>query len=203
MDTMNLTLFFMMGLGLGMTHAFDPDHLAAVGAVSAGDGNQNSSYSDYAIRWSLGHGGALGFIAVIVFVFGSAIPEGVSDIAERSVAFLLVALGAAALWRNFSQKYTLKNYAKKSAGIVGLIHGTAGSAPLLALIPLSMTESPFVGLLYVAFFSAGVGLAMVALGKGLTATLHFCGDYQAISQRVASIGFATFSILLGFYLLYF
>lgn len=193
----------MMGLGLGITHAFDPDHLAAVGAAGAGDVSENSSYSGYAIRWSLGHGGALGFIAVIVFVFGSAIPEDISDIAERSVAFLLVALGAAALWRNFSKKYTFKSYAKKSAGIVGLIHGTAGSAPLLALIPLGMTESPFVGLLYVAFFSSGVGLAMVALGKGLAATFHFCGDYQAISQRVASVSFAIFSVLFGFYLLFF
>ena len=193
----------MMGLGLGITHAFDPDHLAAVGAVGAGDANENSPYSDYALRWSLGHGSALGFIAVLVFIFGSAIPEDVSHIAERSVAFLLVALGVAALWRNFSKKYTLKSYAKKSAGIVGLIHGTAGSAPLLALIPLGMTESPFIGLLYVVFFSAGVGLAMVALTKGLTATFHFCGDYQAISQRVASVSFATFSILFGFYLLFF
>lgn len=200
---MNLTLFFMMGLGLGVTHAFDPDHLAAVGAVGAGDGNQHSSYADYAIRWSLGHGSALGLMAIMVFSFGAAIPEDISDIAERSVAFLLVALGAAALWRNFSHKYTLKNYAKKSAGIVGLIHGTAGSAPLLVLIPLGMAQSPFVGLLYVAFFSAGVGLAMVALGKGLTTILHFCGDYQAISQRVASISFATFSIVFGFYLLCF
>ena len=51
-----------------------------------------------------------------------------------------------------------------SAVLVGMLHGTAGSAPLLALIPVAQQQSPLLSMLYVLLFSLGVFLSMLVFG---------------------------------------
>jgi nickel/cobalt exporter len=51
-----------------------------------------------------------------------------------------------------------------SALFVGVLHGTAGSAPLLALIPLAKMHSPWIGMAYLSSFGVGVILAMLIFG---------------------------------------
>ncbi len=48
--------------------------------------------------------------------------------------------------------------------LIGVLHGVAGSAPLLALLPLSQMSSPWSGLLYLMLFGFGVLLAMLLFG---------------------------------------
>lgn len=47
---------------------------------------------------------------------------------------------------------------------VGVLHGVAGSAPLLALLPLSQMVSPWVGMSYLFLFGFGVFIVMVIFG---------------------------------------
>ena len=47
---------------------------------------------------------------------------------------------------------------------VGVLHGVAGSAPLLALIPLSQLTTPWIGMSYLFLFGFGVFIAMVIFG---------------------------------------
>ena len=47
---------------------------------------------------------------------------------------------------------------------VGILHGVAGSAPLLALLPLSQMTTPWVGMSYLFLFGSGVFLAMLVFG---------------------------------------
>ena len=51
-----------------------------------------------------------------------------------------------------------------SAILVGMLHGMAGSAPLLALIPVAQQHSPVLGMFYVLLFSLGVLLSMLLFG---------------------------------------
>jgi sulfite exporter TauE/SafE len=51
--------------------------------------------------------------------------------------------------------------------LVGVLHGTAGSAPLLVLLPLSQMSSPWVGLAYLLLFGVGVFFAMLLFGGAL------------------------------------
>tara|TARA_R110002167_G_scaffold184986_2_gene385532 strand:+ start:1324 stop:1704 length:381 start_codon:yes stop_codon:yes gene_type:complete len=53
--------------------------------------------------------------------------------------------------------------------LVGVIHGIAGSAPLLALLPSMVDGSPMLGAAYIAVFSAGVLLSMLGFGMVLGA----------------------------------
>lgn len=204
MEITGLSSFFAIGLGLGMLHAFDPDHLAAVGGITSGNaGSVNAGKTwRYALHWSLGHGTALLVVALCVFIIGTVIPERLSALAERSVAVVLIAIGLYALWRVFYRdSFSATN--QYSAPLVGLLHGTAGSAPLLALIPLSQISHPAVGLMYVLFFSAGVAMAMACIGGAMMHTFRQLGRLDGVWQSSFQVVLALFSFLLGIYLLIF
>jgi hypothetical protein len=53
--------------------------------------------------------------------------------------------------------------------LVGLLHGTAGSASLLALTPLVTAANPWIGMGYLLLFGVGVMAAMLAFGGALGA----------------------------------
>ena len=48
--------------------------------------------------------------------------------------------------------------------MVGALHGMAGSAPLLLLLPLGQMNSPLQGISYLIFFCLGVVVAMLLFG---------------------------------------
>lgn len=70
------------------------------------------------------------------------------------------------------QENTQKNLSHKSDRhqhshapvFVGVIHGTAGSAPLLVLLPLSQMSSPWTGMGYLFLFGLGVFVSMLIFG---------------------------------------
>lgn len=201
METAALASFLFMGFGLGLVHALDPDHIAAVSGLSAGKaGHSHWQSLRFGLQWSLGHGSALLIVALTVFIVGSAIPVHLSEVAERSVAFVLIAIGVLALWRLWRGTEAPGLASRLGAPAVGLLHGTAGSAPLLALIPVSQIGQPLVGVTYVLFFSAGVVLAMTALG-GIFA--HSLRMLQRIDRRYSALFqglMAAFSLFIGLYL---
>ena len=92
-----------------------------------------------------------------------------------------------------------------SAILVGLLHGTAGSAPLLVLIPLSKFGSVSEALGYVLLFSLGVVISMLIfgglMGKAYQSLAHF-GERVIIGVRslvaLSSIGFGT-HLLAGYF----
>ena len=203
MDNFTLTMFLGSGLAWGMIHAFDPDHVAAVAGVSAGSNQPQHKLWHFALRWSLGHGMAIATIALAVCVFGMAIPEKFSHLAESSVSLLLILLGSLALYRllvNENRKI-FSHLPQRGAVFVGIVHGVAGSAPLLALIPLASVSHPLIAMLYVLLFSAGVLLAMTALGRLMMYSLQYCSQVTAHYRNAAQIMFALLSIGVGISLL--
>lgn len=64
-----------------------------------------------------------------------------------------------------------------SAVLVGILHGAAGSAPLLVLIPIAQLENPVYGIVYLATFSIAV-LACMAVFGGMLGII-----YQWFSSR--------------------
>ncbi|WP_075186271.1 urease accessory protein UreH [Teredinibacter haidensis] len=204
METAALTSFLFMGLALGLVHAFDPDHIAAVGGLSAGKGAGSSPVSSFrfGLQWSMGHGSALLMVSIVVFVAGSAIPVHLSEYAERSVAFVLIVIGLMAFWRLLKSNSSKeeKGHSHMGAPLVGLLHGTAGSAPLLALIPISQISQPIVGVVYVLFFSVGVILAMTMLGGIFAHSLRMLDRFELPFCALIQGVMAAFSLFLGIYL---
>ena len=93
-------MFGILGLGflLGMQHALEADHIAAVSSIAA----RRSDIGDivkHGLTWGLGHTLTLFVFAGAAILLGHAIPETWSRPLETAVGIMLVGLGAHVLWR--------------------------------------------------------------------------------------------------------
>src|SRR6266853_1239773 len=86
------------GLGslLGMRHALEPDHLAAVSTLVS---QERSSYKAalLGVCWGLGHTLSLVVVGAVLVVLRAEMPEGLADVFEFGVALMLVGLGLRAI----------------------------------------------------------------------------------------------------------
>src|SRR6266480_2049865 len=93
-------MFGILGLGflLGMQHALEADHIAAVSSIAA----RRTHLGDivkHGLTWGLGHTLTLFVFAGAAIMLGRAIPEALARPIEISVGIMLVGLGAHVLWR--------------------------------------------------------------------------------------------------------
>ena len=181
----------LLGFSLGLLHALDADHVMAVSALS----NQKPSLRQtvyFSANWALGHGGVLLIAGGLLFGLGIAIPETLQRAAEMSVGVLLIGLGLYLFWQFRQRALSVKphshgdlththlhddthvadqNKPATKAGhlpvMVGMVHGLAGSAPALALVPLAGKADMTVVISYLLCFSLGVMLSMMMFGLGL------------------------------------
>src|SRR4051812_21806338 len=89
-----LELMTSSGLGslLGMRHALEPDHLAAVSTLVSTERNGYKA-ALLGMCWGLGHTSALIVAGTAFVVLRTEMPVRVSDAFEFCVALMLVALG--------------------------------------------------------------------------------------------------------------
>ncbi len=87
-----------IGFAAGVVHAFDPDHLAAVGGMSGRD--KGRYILRFALHWGLGPGLAVLGVASVVLLAGSATPFVFSATAEALVSWLLIGLGLLIFYRS-------------------------------------------------------------------------------------------------------
>lgn len=198
-------LLLSTGFGLGLLHALDPDHVLAVANLDrARTGTRRWAPLGFCARWALGHGAAVLVIGALVLLGGMATAEPLSGWAEYAVGWVLIVLGTGALWSALAGEAPVRWHRHdgpahlhvaglpahhgRRAVAVGLLHGTAGSASLLALVPLASATSPWSGLGYLLTFGAGVLVAMLVfgglLGNGLGA-LQTRRPQAALALRIA------------------
>jgi nickel/cobalt transporter (NicO) family protein len=93
-----------------------------------------------------------------------------------------------------------RHYHEHAASMVGALHGFAGSAPILALLPAA-ARSPMLGLAYLVVFGLGVALAMVLVSGAFG---HLAGRLSGRRQSAAMATLralsATGSIAIGVWL---
>jgi cytochrome c biogenesis protein CcdA len=195
-------MFGILGLGflLGMQHALEADHIAAVSSIAA----RRTHVADivkHGLTWGLGHTLTLFVFAGAAILLGHAIPEQFARPLETAVGVMLVGLGAHVLWRLWRDRVhfhrhghgdgTVHIHAHSHAGetvsharaahshghgfrwrtlLIGLMHGMAGSAALLVLA-VSQASSAAAGLGYVALFGIGSMLGMGALSMVIAVPL--------------------------------
>ena len=85
--------------------------------------------------------------------------------------------------------------------MIGALHGMAGSAPLLALIPLTQIASPWLAISYLAIFAIGVLLSMMLFGGVLSSALRWLQRFGDKVITVFRITVACGSVVLGLSLL--
>ena len=142
----------------GMGHAFEPDHLLAVGNLISRRDTLAEALRD-GVYWGLGH-------TTTLVVMGSIILLGrvtflTSPWFEVAVGVLLVGMGLSRLLeqRRPPAKVRPGSTPSGAAFAVGLLHGLAGSGALVLLVA-SEIRSPWRSVGYFAVFGVGSILGM-------------------------------------------
>lgn len=88
----------VLGFLVGMRHALEADHLAAVATLVADRGGARKMALRGAV-WGVGHTLTLFLVAGVCLVLGGVVPERLSWVAELAVGVMLILLGADVLLR--------------------------------------------------------------------------------------------------------
>ena len=97
-----LALVLAAALGLGLRHASDPDHLAAVSTLIASQPEDGTTRAGrLGLAWGLGHATTLALFGLPIVLFNAYLPEGLQRGAEVLVGLVIMLLAVRLLvrWR--------------------------------------------------------------------------------------------------------
>jgi nickel/cobalt exporter len=208
-----------LGFGLGLLHALDADHIMAISSMATGNNYAQTTGSvkpmiGFCARWAIGHAAVLLALATLFIFAKFELPSLVPQLAEKLIGILLIGLGCWILWSLWQHKITLethshdhiththlaepgKQHKNHQPVLVGITHGLAGSAPVLAIIPALETSNAWVGLFYVGLFSLGVLTTMLIFGCFLSKLQNWISSWGQRLFQISRIIVAFTSIAFG------
>ena len=176
-----------MGLTLGMRHALEPDHLAAVSTLmTSGQEPRPLRTAALGAFWGIGHTAALFAVGVALAALRTELPARLAEVFELGVSAMLIFLGARALARARREGVvgetgphvhdgTAHSHVGPAAHVhlgratlaarpllVGVVHGLAGSGALTALAMANLDDGG-ARLVYLTCFGVGSVLGMSLL----------------------------------------
>lgn len=221
-------MLYVLGLGflIGMKHALEADHVAAVASLATGRRTIGET-TRLGIAWGLGHTITLFLIGGVVLALDTVVPEAVARGLEFAVGLMLAALGIDVIVRMVRQNAhfhahdhggTRHFHAHRHepdeghdaaahdhvhprglpvrAMLVGLVHGMAGSAALV-LLTLSTIQSPWMGLAYMILFGLGSVVGMAILSCAIAVPLRFTAHRLTWAWRGLTAAIGTATLVLG------
>jgi len=96
MPNVSLLATLALGFVLGLRHALDADHIAAVAALTESRGGLRRALSN-GMSWGMGHALTIGLAGGTAILLRSAFPERLALAFEFAAALMLIVLGAVAL----------------------------------------------------------------------------------------------------------
>lgn len=201
-ETSNLVV---LGIGflLGLKHATDPDHIVAV-TTFIGKERQIVRGCAIGLFWGLGHTMALSIVGLAVIGLKIPMSKWLAERLELGVAVMLIILGARLTatvhtkWHEHHHDFAWTRLGLKPL-LVGVVHGTAGSAALTLLVLSTISSTPQ-ALLYILIFGIGSMIGMLAISLLLAIPFHIARDKMAGAIRPIQFGTGICSCLFGFYL---
>jgi len=185
---------------LGLRHATDPDHIAAVSTlVASGEKRAGRAAARLGAFWGLGHALTLVLFGLPILLFQQFLPERLQQGAETAVAALIVFLAIRLFVRWRHGYFNLHAHAHEDehhrhavrtpvgAFGIGLVHGTGGSAGvcLLILAAIPSTGVACVALVVLALFTA-VSMTLVTTGFGVTlSSTAVAGAFNRVAPVIA------------------
>ncbi|TML24248.1 MAG: hypothetical protein E6G11_09300 [Actinobacteria bacterium] len=199
----SFAVVLLVAVLLGLRHATDPDHMAAVTTlITSGKERATRSAARLGAWWGLGHALTLVLFGIPILVAGRYLPERVDQGAETAVGALIAFLAIRLLvrWRHGyfdlhahpHPEQQHRHAVRTPAGAfgIGLVHGMGGSAGigvlLLAAIP---SETVAVASLVVLAFFTAVSMTIVTSGFGWTLSLRPVAG--AVAASIPAIGLAS------------
>jgi hypothetical protein len=172
-ESMLATLGF--GFVLGLKHATEADHLAAVSTIVS-ERRALSQFAAIGALWGIGHTTSLLVAGFLVLGLGFVIPERVASFLELAVAVMIIFLGMRLLKMHIHAHFHgnrshvhlhFRDDPHAPTGhiglagwrplLVGIVHGLAGSAALTLLVLGEVVRSNGIGLGFAYLVLFGLG----------------------------------------------
>jgi high-affinity nickel permease len=195
-DGASVWMVVLVAVLLGLRHATDPDHLAAVTTlIASGRDRAGRTAAGLGLSWGVGHGTTVFLFGLPIVLFNEYLPERAVQAAETLIAAVIVYLAVRLLvrWRrgyfhvhahehdgvrhlhlhdhDGEPRHVHRHGTRRPLGAfgIGLVHGIGGSAGVGILIVASVqsTGLALVSLALLAVFTA-VSMTMLTTGLGLT-----------------------------------
>jgi hypothetical protein len=215
MPVLELVTSSSLGSLIGMRHALEPDHLAAVSTLltdrhEGGKRAHRTRAAFLGICWGLGHTLSLVVIGAVLVVLRAEMPAKITDLFELGVALMLVGLGLRSIYQAARQGVAGPAHVHHHGHLVhvhrgvpahvhigtwtlarrpllvGAVHGLAGSGALTALV-LATLPSTAARLSYMALFGLGSTLGMAAMSGLLGWPLARLGSNGAVARAVSLV----------------
>jgi sulfite exporter TauE/SafE len=218
-----------LGFVLGLKHALDADHLAAVSTIVS---ERKSLWSSSLVGmfWGIGHTLSLLVAGVAVIFLHVEMGERLALGLELGVAAMLVGLGLNTLYK-LGRGARLHMHAHEHGGrlhvhphvhdgerlrelhghhslrfgarplLVGVVHGLAGSAAVMLLV-LSAIPSPALGMAYIGVFGFGTVGGMLVMSALMGLPAHLTAARFAFAHVAVRSLAGCFSLGLGLFMAY-
>jgi sulfite exporter TauE/SafE len=206
--------FIILGFLLGLQHALEADHIAAVASIAA-DKKGFRPIVRHGALWGLGHAVTLGAFGGAVYALKLTLDEKLASGHEFAVGVMLVLLGARLIYVMAKARIhfhvhrhgpgDVHFHAHSHAGdvvdhaasahahvhpqghwgrsvAVGMIHGLAGSAALVALAAASAPSVPL-GIAFMVLFGAGSIAGMALFSAVIAVPLSYTGKTLTWASR--------------------
>jgi ABC-type nickel/cobalt efflux system permease component RcnA len=223
-DGASLGLVLLAALVLGVRHATDPDHVAAVTTlVVAEDGRRPRGAGLLGLAWGFGHALTLFAFGLPLLLVGSELPAAAQNGAAAASGLLVAALAARLLrhWRagrfhvhehehaggtrhahvhvhadGGGHAHTHGHRTPLGAFMIGLLHGFGGSAGLGVLL-VATIDSQAVAVAALALLALGTALSMTALSSGVGVALARGGGKLVRATPAVGLGGLAFGLWYG------
>jgi len=192
-DGTTLVLVIGVAILLGLRHATDPDHLAAVTTLIASTERRARDAARLGLAWGAGHALTLFALGVPIVLYRAYLPEAVQRGAETAIGFLIAGLAVWLLvrWRRGAfHAHTHAHGGRSHAHLhshaaepheharsrtplgafaVGLLHGIGGSAGVGILLVSTIDGTALsIGALGILAACTAVSMTLLTTGFGLT-----------------------------------
>lgn len=206
----------LLGLLVGMRHAFEPDHLTAISNLVVETSGARRGALLGAI-WGLGHTLSLLVVGLVLLLVGAVLPANLAAGFECAVAVMLIVLGARSILHaartggsvtRHSHGAHEHEHASEAAHLhlgaktfawrplaIGLVHGLAGSGALTALVFAELPGNAL-RIAYITLFGLGsvAGMAIISGVAGASLGAVARGPNM---RRGLAYATGAFSIVIG------
>jgi len=214
-----------IGFVLGLQHATEADHLAAVSTIVSERKNLFTA-SIVGGLWGVGHTVSLFAVGLLVILLKFQISTSLETTLEACVGGMLVLLGLNALSKlrqaskvhihshehdghkhihihAHKQDKPEKSHHRLSARsvLIGMVHGLAGSAALMLLV-VPTIDSQALALAYILIFGIGSVGGMMAMSFLIGLPFHFTAGRFDVLNRCIRLVAGVFSLCLGLSIVY-